>query len=984
MDPLLDLLVTLADVVMNLVQTVMLPENDLKENSEALNIENYLVKSSEGTDKLSKSDAYYNKVGVDQNYTIDVDAKKLKKGWLNLDEDYYYPVIMYSPQEIFSGRIPSLDANFIKSSSEGESTERENLRKAIASWYIGLRNLSAVGLLSILVYLGIRIIISSSTTDKAKYKQLLIDWLMALLILFFIHYIMSFTLTIVDSIIKGVEQAGTSTITIAISGGEDSTESSSGGSEFTTNLIGAARFQAQYKDLGIKVHFVIMYIALVVYTLIFTFYYIKRLLMMAFLTMIAPLVALTYPIDKITDGQAQAFNSWLKEYVYNALLQPFHLIIYTVFVTNALEFAKSNVIYLIVSLWFVMEAEKILRGFFGFDKASSGTIGALRTLGLASMLGRMASGRKHLGGSNVGGQIQGTKPVRFHQSADLGKLSTHGSEDTEGLASRDTSGAYNIDAHIPGGADQRPDETNAEYWDRFDREHGINAYESDNQNRRLIRNEDGGIVDISDSRIRPEFAEQLRQQEQNSQNWLRRINENTDGYGRKIKNLAYGNTFGLGRKAGSAIKGVAKLGTKTVFGATTGSLAAAIAIASGGDMAAAMAAFSAGAGVGERLGNTATNVVGKVPNFINTEIDLKNANNSRRNEAELKAKKRDENNANYIRDKIIKEEGRIPSGFEVSKRMKEYTPYLAKNLNMEEASKAMGIASKKGIDNEQAALMIAVIKERGITADILNKDENRVQAMANMKSELKQKGKSESEQIAITKGVFNFAADFYGVENIDSKIQREAQNAEGVNKEQQKTNNQKAEKNAGTQNSSKAENSTKSKEKQTKAGSNQSDGKEKLSHKEILERDREERKKQEEVKANLNKLANSNVGPKTDKGEEQPKSKTQDEVDNDRAQVEEKNKIRFAEDRVSSESQKPKINDEKDEKKLETQDSGKTERRVKSKKQIIDKEKIEKQAKVRENLRKVKTPNVDKGKERAGYSDYKEKKDKYKKRKRKK
>ena len=63
---------------------------------------------------------------------------------------------------------------------------------------------------------------------------------------------------------------------------------------------------------------------------------------MAFLTIIAPLVAMTYPIDKITDGKAQAFNMWLKEYIYNALIQPFHLIIYTVMVGTAMDLVERG------------------------------------------------------------------------------------------------------------------------------------------------------------------------------------------------------------------------------------------------------------------------------------------------------------------------------------------------------------------------------------------------------------------------------------------------------------------------------------------------------------------------------------------------------------------------------------------------------------------------------------------------------------------
>ena len=38
------------------------------------------------------------------------------------------------------------------------------------------------------------------------------------------------------------------------------------------------------------------------------------------------------PIDKLNDGQAQAFNMWLKEFIFNILIQPFHLLIYMVFI----------------------------------------------------------------------------------------------------------------------------------------------------------------------------------------------------------------------------------------------------------------------------------------------------------------------------------------------------------------------------------------------------------------------------------------------------------------------------------------------------------------------------------------------------------------------------------------------------------------------------------------------------------------------------
>lgn len=122
---------------------------------------------------------------------------------------------------------------------------------------------------------------------------------------------------------------------------------------------------------GVRFPYVVMYVALVVYTIKFTWEYLKRAITMAFLTLMAPVVAITYPIDKLGDGKAQAFNMWLKEYIFNLLLQPFHLIIYTVFVESAINIAINNPIYAIFFLAFITPAEKLLRKFFGFDKSST-------------------------------------------------------------------------------------------------------------------------------------------------------------------------------------------------------------------------------------------------------------------------------------------------------------------------------------------------------------------------------------------------------------------------------------------------------------------------------------------------------------------------------------------------------------------------------------------------------------------------------------
>lgn len=342
------------------------------------------------------------------------------------DGDYSIPIVKYSPEKIFSGKIPALDVNFINpninnyTTADGYTQDELDamkdksitaaLQETIATWYNALRNLAVVGLLSVLLYVGIRMMISSTSSDKAKYKQMLMDWVIALCLLFFLHYIMSFTLTVTDMIVDGIGSTNSVAIQVIKDNGDEDVS-------FNTDLMGLCRMQMQYSDMGTRIIYVIMYIALVVYTFMFTWKYVKRAITMAFLTLMAPVVALTYPIDKMNDGKAQAFNMWLKEFIFNALLQPFHLIIYTIFISSAMEIAVNNPIYAILFLAFISPAEKILRKFFGFDKAStagnaafSGALGGAAAFNL--LKGAIGKGAKGIANKSGGGSNKNPKSIR--------------------------------------------------------------------------------------------------------------------------------------------------------------------------------------------------------------------------------------------------------------------------------------------------------------------------------------------------------------------------------------------------------------------------------------------------------------------------------------------------------------------------------------------------------------------------------------------
>ena len=262
------------------------------------------------------------------------------------------------------------------------------LREMISSWYKALRAIALVGLLSVLVYVGIRILIASTGQEKAKYKKMIGDWLAAICILFVLQYIMVFIMEIVQKISDMLSA------NVIGSNGEDI-------------LISKVRNSVGHSD-EFKLIFtnILMYLTLVIYTVMFTIQYLKRVVYVGFLTMIAPLIALTYPLDKIRDGQAQAFSMWLREYIFNALMQPMHLLLYVMFVGSAINLAVSNPLYAIVAIGFMLPAEKFFRKMFGFDKAeSSSQLGAAAGGALImNAINKMGS----MGGKQGGSKGKGT------------------------------------------------------------------------------------------------------------------------------------------------------------------------------------------------------------------------------------------------------------------------------------------------------------------------------------------------------------------------------------------------------------------------------------------------------------------------------------------------------------------------------------------------------------------------------------------------
>lgn len=372
--PLVEIVRAIGDAIMSILTKCML----------GTSFESMMVSWDEvDNSKLSEAN-------TSKTYT-ESEINEFKNAFGNLP-DLKYPNFKYTPEEIFKGEIDVFGIDFIGGNTvkngevkQNESTGWNSLRKMVSIWYQVLRYIAVIGLLSILIYLGIKIILSSSAGKKAEYKSALINWVIAMFLIFIMHYIMAFIIVLIQ---KFTTLLGKSIGNIKVTFGDKT---------FITNFMGLARFQAQENSLTNQLGYVIIYIAFITLTFKFTFIYFKRMLKMAILTLVAPLVAMMYPLDKKGGGKARGFDFWLKEYIYTALLQPVHLLLYNLLIGTAVQISVKNPIYAIIVLFFMANAEKMFKKIFGFGRAGKGMENGLeKTIGAAAMTSAVMNGAKRM------------------------------------------------------------------------------------------------------------------------------------------------------------------------------------------------------------------------------------------------------------------------------------------------------------------------------------------------------------------------------------------------------------------------------------------------------------------------------------------------------------------------------------------------------------------------------------------------------------
>lgn len=640
---IVQLFASLGDVIMGALNKFMLGSDEF-----------FSAMLSQGDVNLEQGSGSWLVENIDGDPDVEIDEDYMDdKTWLIDASDYQIPNMLYSPESIFANNIAMLDINFLKPNTYtpiidgldsainmSQSSAGGTLQVEIANWYKSFRNIAIVSLLSMLVYLGIRILISSTAGDKAKYKEALKNWLVALCLVFVIHFIMSGILMITENFNALFSKEIDEGILVEATPSDESTPNSGSGKiRFRTNLVGLARFKAQADAWQDATAYSIIYLALVIYTGIFTFIYFKRFLYMAFFTMIAPLVALTYPIDKAGDGKAQAFNIWFKEYTMNAIIQPVHLILYTVFVKSATDLAVNNPIYALVAIAFLIPAEKFIKKMFGLDKAESaggfasfaGVAMAMKGLQTLADLGGKKSGKSSSG--NGKDSLEDNGKIRFNKTnssaANLDTFNQRSSSnnpenariaDSTASNHQDMGGQNEISNQQEATAKQSSLQDTRDEWERIANDENASDLDREEARQQLeMIDEDLGIKQgdsIGDTSLgQPEMPE-MPENPENSDKWAKLKTVGRAG-------LSVGKIAGA--KAWKGLKFTGKALTKTtgaVGGATLG-LAAGLTT---GDMSKAISFATTGAAAGGMIGSNLADMPGAM--YSGTKKGIDKARNS--------------------------------------------------------------------------------------------------------------------------------------------------------------------------------------------------------------------------------------------------------------------------------------------------------------------------------------------------------------------
>lgn len=315
-------------------------------------------------------------------------------------------------EKIIFNHVEMLNANIFKNIDTTKSSEEEKaeadiiqiIKDAVAKWYYILRLFAIAFMLIFLIFIGIKMAISTIASEKAIYKQMLVDWVVGMIIVFTIHYMMILIFAINDTLVAGLEPFLTENTELEEEYQYGIENKKLTNEDVEVTLYESARTRSYSLNAIDGFTGMVIYGVLVYYAWRFAIMYFLRVLNIMILTMVAPIIATSYAANKVISGKSKIFSSWLQEYIVNVVIQLFHAIIYVSFVSIALKLSMISlpgIIIAFVILNMMLKLQQMLRGLFKMSGGKGSLSGTMEKTGFKEMKQDL----RNLRTAVVGGQI---------------------------------------------------------------------------------------------------------------------------------------------------------------------------------------------------------------------------------------------------------------------------------------------------------------------------------------------------------------------------------------------------------------------------------------------------------------------------------------------------------------------------------------------------------------------------------------------------
>lgn len=258
-----------------------------------------------------------------------------------------------------SGEYNLFDIDFWELSDKYSATNPSNntitdtIKATAADWYVGTRNLAAIVMILIALYIGIRMAISTVAEEQARYKSMFYSWIKGVIYLIVLHYMMIGIIMLSDMVVEMFKK-----INVTNKGAEIELTLAETTLSNACLFGGAGNMSTYGKDHPL--YNAIAYLVVIIVYFKFFKLYLYRVFKVAFLVIISPLICATYAIDKIGDNRSQAFDHFFSEFIMLVLKQPVHLFLYMIFIASAGNLFDSNSLLLVVFLFAMSSMEKVI------------------------------------------------------------------------------------------------------------------------------------------------------------------------------------------------------------------------------------------------------------------------------------------------------------------------------------------------------------------------------------------------------------------------------------------------------------------------------------------------------------------------------------------------------------------------------------------------------------------------------------------------